>query len=90
MKALGPNKKGKKGVLKQEFKFHRTCKLPSCDREFGTNRQWQFFCPKDDEHDCQQDWHRLLRKKHEDVIVEVAILKKRVDVIEKRLETKDC
>ena len=88
MASIAPNKKSGKIAPKKKFKFWRTCKLPSCGREFGTNRSWQYFCPKDDDHNCQQEWHRLLRKKHEDMIVEVAILKKRMDAVEKRLEVK--
>jgi len=88
MEGLELGKKGEREPLKQKFKFWRTCKLPSCGREFGTNRPWQFFCPKDDEHDCQREWHKLLHKKHEDVIVEVAILKKRIEAVEKKLGMK--
>ena len=66
---------------KKRFKYWRKCKLPSCRKEFGTNLKWQKFCS----HDCQQKWHHLLRKKHEDVIVEMATLKERVNRIENHL-----
>lgn len=57
------------------FKYQRDCKLPSCKKPFGTNRDWQYFCPKTEDKNCQQEWQRLLRKKHEDVIVEIETLK---------------
>lgn len=60
------------------FRYQLTCKLPSCKKPFGTNRDWQEFCPKTEEKNCQQEWHRLLRKKHGDVIVEVETLKEAV------------
>lgn len=62
---------------KKTFRYSGTCKLPSCGRTFKTNRKWQEFCPKDPdkERGCQQEWHRLLKKKHEDIIVEIEILK---------------
>jgi len=75
---------------KKRFKYWRKCKLPSCRKKFGTNRKWQEFCPKDEEtgRNCQQEWHRLLRKKHEEVIVEMAILKEDVIKIKNKLGIK--
>lgn len=67
---------------KKDFKYWCKCKLPSCRKEFGTNWKWQEFCPGSNH---QQEWHRLLRKKHEEVIVEMATLKERVNRIENTL-----
>lgn len=62
---------------KKAFKYWRSCKNPECRREFGTNRKWQEFCPKPPSETigCQQRYHQLLRRKHEDVVVELAALK---------------
>lgn len=60
---------------KKVFKYSRERKLPSCKRPFKTNRSWQDFCPKTKKKDCQQEWHRLLKKKHEDIIIEIEALK---------------
>ena len=68
------------------FKYQLTCKLPSCKKAFGTNRDWQEFCPKTEEKNCQQEWHRLLRKKHEDVIVEIETLKEAYAKMAKEIE----
>ena len=67
---------------KKRFKYWRKCKLPSCRKEFGTNREWQEFCPGSNH---QQEWQKLLRRKHEDVVVEMATLKERVNRIENHL-----
>lgn len=71
-------------VEQQTFKYKRKCKLPSCRKPFKTNRDWQEF------HDpaCQQKWQKLLRRSHEDVIVEMALLKEDVKKIEKELGIK--
>ena len=63
------------GKKKKTFRYSGECKLPSCKRPFKTNRKWQEFCPKTEDKDCQQEWHRLLKKKGEDIIVEIEILK---------------
>lgn len=80
---------------KKVFKYHRECKLPSCQKPFKTNRDWQYFCPKTEDISCQQKWQKLLRKKHEDVIVEVEWLKEqfllmndRIKKIEEKLNIK--
>lgn len=80
---------------KKVFKYQRDCKLPSCKKPFGTNRDWQYFCPKTEDKNCQQEWQRLLRKKHEDVVVEIEWLKEqsllmndRIKKIEKELGIK--
>lgn len=73
---------GKEG---KPFKYHRDCKLPSCKKPFKTNRSWQYFCPKAEDKNCQQEWQRLLRKKHEDVIVEMESLKERFAKLEKTI-----
>jgi len=62
------------------WKYWRTCRLPSCRREFGTNREWQHFCPNSDH---QRQWHKLLKRKHEDVVVEVAELREEVKKLRK-------
>jgi len=64
---------------KKDFKYWRSCKLPTCGKEFGTNRKWQEFCPKKpgERVGCQQEYHKLLRRKHEDVIVELAVVTER-------------
>ena len=69
------------------FKYQRDCKLPFCKKPFGTNRDWQYFCPKTEDKNCQQEWQRLLRKKHEDVIVEIEILKENFLNMEKTIKT---
>lgn len=63
------------GKHKKTFRYSGECKLPSCKRPFKTNRKWQEFCPKTEDKDCQQKWHQLLKKKHEDIIVEIEVLK---------------
>lgn len=63
---------------KKPLKFWRYCKLPTCakyskstGKKFGTNRGWQEFCCP--EH--QQEWHRYLRHKRDELIVELEIIK---------------
>lgn len=68
------------------FKYQRDCKLPSCKKPFGTNRDWQYFCPKTEDKNCQQEWQRLLRKKHEDVIVEIESMKEAYKKMAKEIE----
>ncbi len=69
----------KHGIGPKHFKFHRYCKLPSCGQLFGTNREWQHFhAPQ-----CQLAWQRLLKKKHADLIVEVAQLKEKIHALER-------
>lgn len=67
---------------KKHFKYWRRCKLPSCGKEFGTNRSWQDFCPGGV---CQQEWQKLLRRKHEEVIVEMATLKEDMAKVKDKL-----
>ena len=80
-------RKKKKSITpdKGPFKYWRKCKLLSCGKEFGTNRKWQEFCPGSNH---QQEWQKLLRRKHEEVIVEMATLKERVNRIENKLGIK--
>lgn len=60
------------------WKYWRKCRLPSCRREFGTNREWQQFCPGSDH---QRRYHKLLRRKHEDVVVELEELKEAIKIL---------
>ena len=53
------------------YKYKKICRLPSCRKNFETNREWQDFC--DPEH--QKLYHRLLRRSHEETTVEVELLK---------------
>lgn len=83
---MSGHKQGKKdsqNVSRKDFRFYKKCKLPSCHKEFGTNREWQDFCP-DSGH--QQEYHRLLRRKHEDVIVEIELLKEKTIHLEDNLQ----
>lgn len=63
------------------WKYWRTCRLPSCRREFGTNRDWQHFCPGSDH---QRQWHRLL-KRRQDHVVELRQLREEVKSLRKEL-----
>lgn len=53
------------------YKHKKICRLPSCKKKFETNREWQDFCHPDH----QQEWHKLLRRSHEETIVEMELLK---------------
>ena len=66
------------------FKYSRKCKLPSCRKPFKTNREWQDF------HDpsCQQEWQKLLRRSHDEIIVEMALLKGDMKKVKKKLGIK--
>lgn len=66
------------------FKYKGTCKLPSCQKPFETNRDWQEFHHPD----CQKIWQKLLRQSHSEVIVEIALLKEDVKKIKEQLEMK--
>jgi len=65
----------------ESFKYYRDCKLPSCQKPFGTNRDWKLFHHED----CQKEWQKLLRRSHEEVIVDMALLKEDVKKIKKQL-----
>jgi hypothetical protein len=71
----------------RKFKYYKNCKLPTCGKRFGTNREWTDFCPGTNH---QQEYHKLLRRKHEDVIVEIAALKENVirlaEIVSKNIE----
>jgi len=72
-------------MAKEEgFKYYRDCKLPSCQKPFGTNRSWKFFHHTD----CQKEWQKLLRRSHEEVIVDMALLKEDVNKIKEQLGIK--
>lgn len=64
------------------YKHKKICRLPSCKKEFQTNRDWQDFC----EPEHQKEFHRLLQRSHEGTIVELELLKVRVLDIEKNLD----
>ena len=66
---------------KESFEYKGTCKLSSCRKPFETNREWQEFHHPD----CQKEWQKLLRRSHEEVIVEVALLKEDVKKIKQEL-----
>lgn len=53
------------------YKYQKKCRLPRCGQEFQTNRKWQEFCGPDH----QKEFQKLIRRHHEDVIVEVESLK---------------
>lgn len=61
-------------VEQKTFKYKRKCRLPSCQKRFETNRDWQDF----HEPACQKEWQRLLRRSHDEVIVEMMIMKEEV------------
>lgn len=77
-------KRGKKITFKEEFKYKRNCKLPSCLKPFETNREWQFFHHPD----CQKKWQRLLRRSHEETIVELELLKEDMKKVKRKLGMK--
>jgi len=64
------------------FKFKRRCRLPSCRKKFETNREWQHFHHTD----CQKEWQRLLRRSHDEVIVEMMLIKEEVKKIKKEIK----
>lgn len=73
----------------KDFKYWRFCKYPLCPdyskstgNKFGTNRKWQDFCCP--EH--QQKWHKYLRRKREEMIVEFEMLKDEFKEALKKLE----
>lgn len=63
-----------KSPQKKEYKYWRYCKLPSCRIYFGTNRPWQYF----HEPPCQKEYQKLLRRSHDDLTVELEVLKEQV------------
>jgi len=65
-----------------KYKHKRICRLPSCRKNFETNRDWQYFCHPDH----QQEWHKLLKRSHEETIVEVELLKIKIRKIEAKFE----
>jgi len=71
-------------VKKESFEYKGTCKLPSCQKPFETNRKWQEFHHPD----CQKEWQKLLRRSHEEVIVDMALLKEDVKKIKEKLGIK--
>lgn len=71
-------------VKQQVFKYKGKCKLPSCHKPFETNREWQEFHHPD----CQKKWQKLLRRSHEDVVVEMALLEEDVKKIKEKLGLK--
>jgi len=71
-------------VKEGSFKYTGICKLPSCQKVFKTNIKWKAFHHPD----CQKEWQKLLRRSHEEVVVEMALLKKDVKKVKKQLGIK--
>lgn len=66
------------------MKHTRKCALPTCNKEFKTNRMWQIFCCKDH----QEEYWKLYRHSESQVRREVEILKKEQRKIKDKLGIK--
>lgn len=53
------------------YKYEKKCRLPRCRGDFETNREWREFCHPHH----QVEFQKLLRRSHDDLIVELELLK---------------
>ena len=66
------------------YKYKKICKLPSCRKEFETNREWQNFC----ETSHQEEYWKLYRRSETDIRKELSELKKEQEKMKEKLGIK--
>lgn len=70
--------------FQKEYKHKKICKLPSCRKEFETNREWQNFC----ETAHQEEYWKLYRGTEADIRKELSELKKDQKIMKEKLGMK--
>ena len=72
---------GAKGMTK-EYRFWKLCKLKSCGKKFGTNREWQDF----HEPECRLKYQILIRRERSRILAKVSDIEEENKEIKKRLK----